>query len=85
MSKRHEVYNGFKTEAEIKDYFSNKEVHCVSCKGKLTGSEAIDFSLHNTLAISIVQEDGSGVSSVPRIVCTCGYKNTILKLLYQTT
>jgi hypothetical protein len=85
MSTRNEIYKGFKSEAEIKDYFSNKVVHCVGCKGNLTGSEPMDFSLHNTLAISIEKADGEGVSSVPRIVCTCGYKNTILKLLYQTT
>lgn len=84
MKKIEKTYKKFKSEQDIIDFFAGKPIHCVSCKEPLTGNEDFDHELSNALAIPLEDSEGNKISSVPRIVCDCGYKNTVLKLLYQT-
>jgi len=90
MKKVEPIFKQFKSEKGIFDYFDKlskkgKAVHCVSCKNTLRGDEEYDFTLQNSLGIAIETDEGEVITCVPRIVCQkCGYKNTVLKLLYQT-
>lgn len=85
IDRRDIIHKTFRSEADIRDYFSSRPpIHCVSCKNLFSGAEPFDHELQNTLAIKLTDPESNDFHSVPRIVCDCGYKNTVLKLLYQT-
>lgn len=84
MKKTVNIHERFQSEAEINDYFSDKGVHCVKCHEDLDGNEPFDHEVSNANRISLTTIEGEQIQSVPRLVCKCGYKNTVLKLLYQT-
>lgn len=78
------THKKFSTVQSIRDYFADKSVHCVSCHTDFETIQVIETDLHNSNAIALKTDDGTVVQCVPRIPCSCGYKNTVLKLLYQT-
>jgi len=85
MKEIEDLYKGFKTEQQIRDFLKDKTIHCVSCRNNFNFSQPyeIDYSLHNALAIGIEKPDGIVEVSVPSIICSCGYRMTLIKLLYQ--
>ncbi len=80
--ERVNTYNALKTEAEVKALLSGKPIHCVKCKKDLVGNEVFDYSIKNKLSLNLRSDSGINVG-VPALICSCGYKNTVLKLLAQ--
>lgn len=84
MRKIVPIHRGFKSEAQIKEYLDKHKIHCVKCHEDLDGNEPFDHEVSNANRITLINAEDEKIQSVPRLVCKCGYKNTVLKLLYQT-
>lgn len=82
--KKQDTYKSFngKTEAEVKAFFQGKSIHCVKCKKDFDGNEKFAYTIKNSLSINL-RSDSSLNHGVPALVCSCGYENTVLKLLSQ--
>ncbi len=82
---RIDMYRKFagKTEAEVIQYLLSKPIHCVKCKTPIVTIDSFVAPINNSLAIQLKKADGTNLNGVPAVRCSCGYDNTVFKLMYQ--
>lgn len=80
------IYRSYerRTEQQLRDFFTGKQVHCVTCKIVIDTAKApLVYPVSNSWSITLEKADKSLMFGVPYLTCTCKYNNSILKLMQQ--